>query len=70
MAKEIVCDRCGKTSENLNGYGHLLNLRIRKYIGLNAINLSSCEIDMDLCEDCVDSLKKFVHYIDRENKED
>ena len=60
MAKEIVCDKCGNTSGKLMGYGHLTKLTVKRYIGLNTINDSSCDLLVDLCDDCVEKLKTFI----------
>lgn len=53
MSKEVICDKCGKTSKDLQGYNKFVNIEAYKYRGLFDIDASAgCLLNIDLCMDC------------------
>ena len=60
MSKEIVCDRCGKSSRELKGYSKLNSVKAFPFTGIDTVNGSDCILKVDLCDRCMDELHKFV----------
>ena len=60
MSREIMCDRCGRTTKELKGYNKLNSVEIHPYEGLQLVNKDEWILCADLCNDCVKELSEFI----------
>lgn len=56
MSKEIVCDRCGKSSRDFKTYGKLNQVRATPFRGISDLENSTCNLNIDLCDNCIEDL--------------
>lgn len=58
MAMAIVCDRCGRNSEQTHSLEKFVEIRGMKYSSLDTY--SECLLCKDLCSQCLEDLVNFI----------
>lgn len=59
MAVTIVCDRCGRNSEQIHSLSKFIEIRGMKYSSIDETS-DDCILAKDLCSQCLEDFINFI----------